>query len=346
MAQEVAPEWTLKSPQTEQTHSPTISAPLTFSAEDARTGFYAALAAYNDKDYADALTLAQAAGALGDADAMAMAGHILLRGEAGEVDPKGALDWFKEAAKQNQTDAFVALGEMALRGHEGLAASEALSWFTKAANDGRVDAMRALGEMYLKGRGVPMNVAKGNEWLEKAEDNGETRSARKLADSLFDTNPQKALDYYEKAAAQGDHESAYIAAIMYAENVNVRPNQKRMTALLAQAAKSGHAAAQADYGLLVYQGAGVAQSNEAAAKWFEKSAKGGDAEGQFLYAFTLAKGEGVTQSFEDAYYWLLKAGTSNSTDYQKDRDVLKKRLEDNVDPAILAKARARFERGG
>ena len=92
---------------------------------------------------------------------------------------------------------------------------------------------------------------------------------------------------------------------------------------------------------MVYQGAGTARSESEAAKWFEKSAHGGDGEGQFLYAFTLAKGEGVKQSYEEAYYWLLKSGQSDVDDYDKDKAVLKKRLEDNVDPAILARAKAR-----
>ena len=76
---------------------------------------------------------------------------------------------------------------------------------------------------------------------------------------------------------------------------------------------------------------------------FEKSARGGDVEGQFLYAFTLAKGEGVTQNFEEAYYWLLKSGQSSVDDYDKDKAKLKERLEANVDPAILARARARVK---
>jgi len=111
---------------------------------------------------------------------------------------------------------------------------------------------------------------------------------------------------------------------------------------LKQAAEGGHAAAQADYGLLVYQGAGATRSETEAARWFEKSAQGGDGEGQFLYAFTLAKGEGVDQNFEEAYYWLLKSGESSVDDYSEDKAKLKQRLEDNVDPTILARAKARI----
>ena len=107
----------------------------------------------------------------------------------------------------------------------------------------------------------------------------------------------------------------------------------------------GHAAAQADYGLLVYQGYGASRSETEAAEWFRKSAEGGDKEGQFLYAFTLAKGEGIEQDFEGAYYWLMKSSEGGGTgidDYDKDRETLRERLEKNVDPAILDRARARL----
>ena len=128
---------------------------------------------------------------------------------------------------------------------------------------------------------------------------------------------------------------------MYAENFNIRPDNTKSAKWLEKAATGGHAAAQADYGLLVYQGYGAPRSVENAARWFEKSAQGGDSEGQFLYAFTLAKGEGVPQDFEEAYYWLLKSGSSGVDDYDKDKETLKKRLEENVDKAVLDRARAR-----
>jgi len=103
----------------------------------------------------------------------------------------------------------------------------------------------------------------------------------------------------------------FILIVMHLLRLN---GMKKLPILMKQAAVGGIAAAQADYGLLVYQGAGVERDIDAAARWFEKSANNGDKEGQFLYAFTLAKGEGVEQSYEEAYYWLLKSGNSGVDD--------------------------------
>ncbi len=299
--------------------------------------------AYERGHIARALELALPHAAAGNAEAQVMTGHIYLRGEAGTAEPEAALKLFRQAADQHDPDAYMALGEMALTSQAGLSPSDAIAWFSKASLSGRVDAKRAIGEMYIKGQGIPPNLEKGRSWLQQAVDMGDGIASRILADTYFGTDANLALSLYERAASYGDSEAAYIAAIMLAENLNVRPDSTKLADLLRQAAEAGHAAAQADYGLLAYQGAGVAKSATEAAIWFEKSAKGGDSEGQFLYAYTLAKGEGTTQSFEDAYYWLLKSGESEVDAYQKDRQALQERLEVNVDEDILNRARTRFK---
>ncbi len=326
---------------TQATPAPETFTPSTASTDNSSL-FEKAQMAYAVQDFANALSLAKSAGESGNVDAQVMAGHILMRGEAGMIDYNSAADWFRKAAAQGDTDAYMGLGEMALRSQAGLTPSDALHWFSLASQAKRPDAMRAIGEMYLKGQGIAPDPDKAADWLARAADFGDGLADRKMADSLFENDPKEALRYYEKAAAKGDSEAAYIAAIMYEENLEIRPNTKKMTALMRQAAESGHAAAQADYGLLVYQGRGVERNDTEAANWFEKSAKGGDKEGQFLYAFTLAKGEGIPQNFEEAYYWLLKSGESGISAYDNDRTALREKLEKNVDPTILARAKARI----
>lgn len=298
---------------------------------------------FDQGKFTEALGAAKPAAVAGLPDAQVMIAHIYHRGMTGSPDHIQAAKYYRLAAAQNRSDAYMGLGALALKSHGGLLPSDALEWFTLAANAGRQDAMRALGEMYLKGRGVAPDAFTAKLWLEKAASSGDSLADRKMADSLFETDPAEALKYYEKAAANGDHEAAYIGALMYDENLEVRPNTEKMVSLMRQAAENGHAAAQADYGLWVYQGRGVQADMAVAADWFRKSAEGGDIEGQFLYAFTLAKGEGVTQNYEEAYYWLLKSGESGFSDYDQDRKALRERLEQNVDPAILDRARARID---
>ncbi len=304
-----------------------------------------AVSHYNTGNFGQALVYARTAGAKGHIKAQLMAGHILRSGKAGQADYLNAADWYKLAASAGDQDAMVALGDMALKGQGGLSQSDAALYFGDAAQLGNTEAMQALGQMYQRGKGVAKDEAKAAKWLASASGQGDSSAAKKRGDLLIDTDPKAALKAYETAARAGDASAAYAAAIMYVESMAIRPNEARSVELMHQAAKAGHPAAMADYGLYVYQGLANG-SNEQAAQWFARAAVSGDEQGKFLYAFTLAKGEGVPQSYEDAYYWLLKVKPTGIDVYDRDYRELKARLEANVDPAILAKARAKFEAGG
>lgn len=303
-----------------------------------------AMKAYDSGDKNLALAYGKIAATNGDEEAQILVGHILMRGETGLVDTAEAAKWFQKAALKDNPDALVGLAEIALRSQAGLTPPDAVPYLERAAALGRLDAMRVLADAYEQGTGVPQSTAKAMEWRGKAAREGDALAARAMGDETLERDAFEALQWYEHAATLGDPQSAYIAAIMYVENFEIRPDRKKSAVLLRQAADANIAAAMADYGLIVYQGVGVEQSNTSAAKWFERAAKAGDSEGQFLYAFTLAKGEGIEQNFEDSYFWLLRSGESGVDDYNADRKALRERLEANVDGAVLTRARTRFNR--
>jgi len=317
------------------------NAPANLSIQ-ASADFETALTAYQSGDMSRALRLGKSAAKDGNLDAAVMVGHIYRKGETGTVNLKEARRFFEMAAVRSHPDALVALGEMGLNGEAGLNDEDAYGYLLRASEAGRTDATRALAEMTRAGRGTSKDADEERKLLERAIASFDMGATKRLADTYLETDPKKALKLYEQAAKAGDADAAYAAGIMYAQNFEIRPNEEKSAFWLAKAAQAGHAAAQADYGLLVYQGAGVPRDELQAADWFRQSAEGGDTEGMFLYAFTLAKGEGVSQDFGEAYYWLLKSGDSTVDDYQEDRAVLRQRLEDNVDPAVLAAAKARL----
>ena len=327
--------------------SPIAVAETALTSIESTANLEAALKAYQSGQIDKALSLGKTAARAGSSDAAVMVGHILRKGEAGRIDKEEARRWYDMAAMKGHPDALVALGEMGLKRQAGLSQAEAASYLMRAAESGRTDAMRALADMYRTGQGVKADKEQEQYWLKKASQSYDPKGAKALGDSLFESDPKAALKAYEQAAAAGHVEAAYIAGIMYVENFEIRPDEQKSANWLRVAAEGGHPAGMADYGLYVYQGVGAKRSEKEAAAWFQKSAQAGDSEGQFLYAFTLAKGEGVTQSFEDAYYWLLKAeqtAPGNDVDsYRQDREALKKRLEENVAPGVLARARAKLE---
>ena len=311
--------------------------PETVTAPALRSSFADARLAYEGGDYPLALRHAKSAGEGGDMRAQMLAGLILARGTAGARDDDGARRYLEMAAGQGDTDALLLLGEMAVDGRAGMTEMDAQNWFRKAANLGNTQAMRALST--LSQDNAPVAAA----WESKAAREGDAEAMRRRAASLMDSDPVAAMGWLEKAAAKGDAKAAYAAAILQIENYDLPPNEAKAARLMRQAAEAGLPAGMADYGLLVYQGAGVARDLPASAQWFRKAAQAGDSEGMFLWAFTLAKGEGVAQDYGEAYYWLLKSGTSGVDDYDAARQQLRERLEANVDPAVLSAARARVK---
>ena len=299
-----------------------------------RAMFADALLAYQSGETIEALGFARSAAKGGDMRAQMLAGLILARGEAGVSDDAEARRYLEMAAGQGDVDALLLLGEMAVDGRAGMGEADAQRWFRKAAELGSTQAMRAMSTL---------NAGSGASaaWENKAAKAGDTEAMRRRAVALQDSDPVAAMEWFEKAAAKGDAEAAYAGAILQLENYDLPPDEARAARLMRVAAEGGVAAGMADWGLLLYQGAGVERDVPASAGWFEKAAKAGDPEGMFLWAFTLAKGEGVPVDYEEAYYWLLKSGSSDVPEYATSRQQLRERLEANVDAAVLERARAR-----
>ncbi len=306
------------------------------------TTYEQALSDYDSGNISAALLFAKAAGEAGDARAQVLAGHIYRNGEAGVPNLYEAAKWYRKAALLGDDDAMVALGEMGYKSQGGLTPEDAKTYWTQAAQAGRQDAMRALADLNIKGLGVPRNQAEGVDWLILAADGGDAKAAKRMGDLYIDSAPETALAYYEKAAAAGDADAAYTAAIMYAENLAIKPNQGVATKLMEQAARGGHPAAMADYGLLIFQGIAGDGTPATAAKWFEKAARADDDQGKFFYAYSLAKGDGVSQDFEAAYRWVIQTDKSGIPDYDKDIDTLRSGLEGKLSAQTRARIAAQI----
>ena len=120
------------------------AAPTLTNPTETTANFDIALEAFNAGKYTEALKLSETAADLGSSDAAVMAGYILRYGKAGRTDMTLARSWYERAAAKGHPDAFVALGEMGIRGQGGLTKTDAVSWLTRASDAGRTDAMLSL----------------------------------------------------------------------------------------------------------------------------------------------------------------------------------------------------------
>ncbi len=247
----------------------------------------------------------------GDVKAATMMGFLFEQGLGGKRDEARAVAYYRQAAEKNDPDALLALGRLGLEGKGHIDAAEAQAFLSRAAESGRGDAASMLGVALLNGRFGRRDVAGAVKWLKRGAD-------------------------------AGDADAAYALAVLEIDGDGVPADMAAGLRHLKQAADKNHAAAMADYGLMLYQGkTGEGPSKSAAANWFAKAAKGGDAEGQFLYAYALATGEGVARDPLQAYVWVLRSsahGASGAPEYDEDRFKLKTGLEKILRPDEVAKA--------
>jgi TPR repeat protein len=71
-----------------------------------------------------------------------------------------------------------------------------------------------------------------------------------------------------------------------------------------------------------YDGHGVRQDYEEAAKWFRLAAEQGNAEAQFTLARQYAHGEGVPQDYKEAVKWYRLAAEQGDADAQVNLGIL------------------------
>jgi TPR repeat protein len=115
------------------------------------------LKAYENKDNIQAIELAKLSYGYGSVESAVILGEIFRKSNPSIRSFKESKKWYLLAANANNSEALMALGEMALLKQAGLTINDALIYLTKASDMGHTDAMVALSEIYLKGIGVDID---------------------------------------------------------------------------------------------------------------------------------------------------------------------------------------------
>jgi TPR repeat protein len=135
-----------------------------------------------------------------------------------------------------------------------------------------VKAQNEIGGFYEKGIGVPRDI-------------------------------QKAVYWYEKAAAQGYPPAQYNLSLKLSAGEGVKRDAVRSTAWLRRAAEGGMAQAEYNLGVRYIYGVGVKKDLREASTWFRKSADHGFPLAMFNLATSYLRGEGVNRDLVQAYKW-------------------------------------------
>ena len=163
-------------------------------------------AAYNKKDYTEALEWYRKAAEQGFASAQNNLGAMYHEGSGVPQDYIEAVAWYRKAAEQGLAAAECNLGNMYRKGY-GVKRDnkEAVRWIRKAADQGYPVGQYLLGYMYISGLGVSENYSKGEEWMLKAAEQGLAIAQYNLGClyQYVEYDLRKAKKWYRKAAKQG-----------------------------------------------------------------------------------------------------------------------------------------------
>ena len=231
--------------------------------------------AYNKKDYRRTRELALSI--QDDAAAQFKLGWMYANGLGMSKDYLQAVNWYSKAAEQEFAEAQFWLGVMYENGY-GVTKdfSKALRLYVKAAAHGDENATIALEDRHSK--------------IEQAYDDGDYKTARDLALSISD-----------------DAYAQFFLGEMYLKGKGVDRNLDEAVNWYRKAAEQGDAPAQSELGILYYYGVGMQQDYEQAAYWNHKAAEQGDAVAQCNLGHMYEYGEGLDKDYEQAAYWYHNA---------------------------------------
>ena len=126
-------------------------------------------------------------------------------------------------------------------------------------------------------------------------------------------DPERAMAWYARAAAQSDAEAQYRYGMMNLRGVGGRHNRMAGAKLVRASADQGLAKAQLEVGRMYAEGEDYAfgammpEDGVEAARWFALAADQGLGAAQIALGDLYFEGRGVTQSDEEAARWYLKA---------------------------------------
>lgn len=248
------------------------------------------------QDKAQAVKWFQKAAEQGDADAQANLGNCYYSGEGVAQDKEQAVKWLYKAAEQGNADAQVHLGTCYALG-EGVTQNlnEAVSWFQKAAEQGDANAQDLLSK-YSK-----FSTSKSE--LEEVQ--------KKLAEDGSKMTLENDLTLTRKRAEAGEVEAQVELGMLYCfgnlTSVGVKQDKAQAVNWFQKAAEQGNANGQFMLGSCYAGGIGVKKNVSEAIKWIRKAAEQDLAEAQSVLGQCYLTGDGVPHDEAEAKKWLQKA---------------------------------------
>jgi len=117
---------------------------------------------------------------------------------------------------------------------------------------------------------------------------------------------KKAVEWYRKAAEQGDAGAQFRLGMAYLHGDGVEKDEKEALHWLRKAAQNDPQL-QYSLGEVYYNGDGITKDDKEAVKWYRKAAEQGDKGAQYILGKAYHKGEGIGKDDKEAVRWYRKA---------------------------------------
>lgn len=251
----------------------------------------------------------------GSPSAACRLGNSYRVGEGVEKNERMAADWYIRAALAGSVDARSWLGTMMNAGRGVPADTQALCADLKArADSGDGVACCLLGMVLREGWGCEKDYDTANAYFTKgASELGHLGCMNNLGVMYnhglgFVKDASVAVEWFRKAAEQGDAPAQYNLALMIYEGAGVDKNPDMATEWFRKAAEQGYAPAQCELAIR-YEAVsgGVPRDNALAVEWYRKAIEQGDLEAHFRLGLYYYRGvqpsKGIVGKVDEVEGW-------------------------------------------
>lgn len=232
-------------------------------------------------------------------------GNICLKLSA-YVNCKAAIKYYKEEAKQGNTEAQYRLGVCYYLDENY---TEAVKLFNLSAKHGNVCAEYMLGKCYYSGKGTKLNYSMAVELFNEAAKYNHAEAKLYLGECYYHGNGiERDIERAFKLYKQSDKDVSLVKSTEYAGYCKKREHFNECRKL----AEKGNIEAQYGLGKLYYDGdyydcIARCDSNKEAAKWYKKAAESGYMDAQYAFAECCRNGYGTGVDTAEAVKWYEKA---------------------------------------
>ena len=222
-----------------------------------------------------------------------------------------------QVVKQNYPKALYWFYEVAKQKGVNKVIVEKIRWI--ASKD--ADAQFLLGKCYSEGQGVATNLEEAVNWYRKAAEQGNAKAQYSLGDCYeygygVTKNETEAANWYRKAAEQGNAKAQNNLGACYGRGYGVTKNEAEAVNWYRKAAEQGNATAQYNLGTYYRQGRGVTKNEAEAVNWYRKAAEQGNATAQNNLGACYGRGYGVSKNETEAANWYRKAAEQGNAKAQ------------------------------